>query len=299
MEFPWVRIRRMVRTPALRRLVRSHRPSTDELLPTLRLPIEEPAAAAEGLAERAVEQGYLGIFLAPAVRRRDSEGSEVWRTDAPLAQALHAARATAPELAIFAELDLALFHRSGRVSVLTDGLADADTAHESIGKAGVTLGQAGADIIALRGQIDGGVTALREALDEADLDRVGILAFSGDLHSPFSELRPLSADKAADLLDPMDPGSILRQAEVDASEGADLLGVQPCLLAQDLLRELADEHQHPIVARISDHEAKMVEMAVRSGTGTLEEISGAVHSALIRSGARLVATPWAAAEVRP
>lgn len=283
----------MVRTPALRRLVRSQRPSPEELLPTLRLPVEDPAAAAEGLAEQVVERGFSGLFLAPAVRRRDAEGSEVWRADAPLPQALHAARATAPELAIFAELDLAMFYRSGRPAVLTDGLADAESAHEAIGKAGVTLGHAGADVIALRGQVDGGVAALREALDEADLDRVGILAFSADLHGPFAELRPLSADKAADLLDPMDPGAVLRQAEVDAGEGADMLGVQPSLLAQDLLRELADEHQHPIVARISDHEAKMVEMAVRSGTGTLSEVSSAVHGALVRAGARLVATPWA------
>lgn len=296
MEFPWVRIRRMTRSPALRRLVRSIRLSPEELLPYVRLPVDEPGRAAEVVAERAVNEGFGGTYLAPSVRRRDAEGSEVWRDDSPLAQALHAARAAAPELAVFAELDPALFLRSGRPAGVSEGLVDAEAAHEAIAKAGVTLGGAGADVLALRGLVDGGVSALREGLDEAGLDRVGILAMSADLHSPFTELRPVSAEKAADLLDPFDPGSILRQAEIDVSDGADMLGVQPCLLSQDLLRELAEEHQHPIVARISDQEARVVEAAVRSGLSSLDEVARAVHGSLVRSGARLVVSPWCFSE---
>lgn len=292
MEYPWVRLRRMTRRPALRRLARSVRPSPDELVPYLRVPVDDPGRVSEQLAEQAVERGHAAIYLAPSARRRDSEGSEAWRSDAPLAQALHAARAAAPELALFAELDLAVFHRSGRPGALTDGLIDAEAAHEALGKAGLTLGEAGADVLGLRGLVDGGVGALREALDEADLDRISILSYSADLHSPFAELRPATADKAADLLDPLDPGSILRQAEVDVSEGADLLGVQPSLLAQDILRDLAEEHQHPLVARISDQEAKVMEMAARSGTAPVEQLARAVHGALVRAGARLVVTPW-------
>lgn len=283
----------MTRRPALRRLVRSVRTRPDELVPYLRVPVEDPGRAAERLAEQAVERGHAAVYLAPTARRRDSEGTEAWRSDAPLVQAVHAARAAAPELALFAELDLAVFHRSGRPGALTDGLIDAETAHEALGKSGITLGEAGVDVIGLRGLVDGGVGALREALDEADLDRIAILSFSADLHSPFAELRPATADKAADLLDPLDPGAILRQAEVDVSEGADLLGVQPSLLAQDVLRDLAEEHQLPLVARLSDQEAKVLEMTARSGAASAEEVASAVHGALQRAGARLVVTPWA------
>ena len=282
----------MRRTPSLRRLSRSVRVSRDELVPSLRVPVDNPGREAESLAERALEEGYAGVFFAPSARRRDTEGSEVWRADSPMAQALYAARAAAPELAIFAELDLSVYQRAGRPGVVADGLVDTDAAHEAIAKAGVTIGEAGADIIGLRGLVDGGVSALRESLDEAGLDRVGILAFSADLHTPFTELRPLSAEKAADLLDPLDPGSILRQAEVDIGEGADMVGIQPSLFAQDLFRELADEHQHPLVARITEREAKLVEAAVRAGIASLKETAAAVHGSLLRAGARIVVSPW-------
>ncbi len=292
MEFPWVRIRRLRRTPSLRRLSRSIRQHPDELVPNLRIPVEDPGRAAESLAERALDAGHHGLYLSPSVRRRDTEGSEAWRADSPLAQALYAARAAAPELAIFAELDLAVYHRTGRPALVSEGLVDAEAAHESIGKVGVTLGEAGADVLALRGQVDGGVGALREALDEAGLDRVGILSFSGDMYSPFTELRPRTAEKAADLLDPMDPGSVLRQAECDIADGADMLGIQPTFLALDLLRDLAEEHQHPLVARITEQEAKVLESAARSGLTSMSELAMVVHCSLIRAGARLVVTPW-------
>jgi porphobilinogen synthase len=292
MDYPWQRVRRLGRTPTLRTLVRSIRTTPEELVPYLRVAVDDPGRGAEALAERALASGHAAVFLAPSAKRRDAEGSEVWRPDAPLAHALTAARAATPELVLIAELDLALFHRSGRPAVVAEGLVDIDAAHDAIGKAGTTLGQAGADVIALRGQADGGVTALREALDESGLERVAILAFSGDLHSPFAELRPRSADKAADLLDPLDPGALIRQAESDVGEGADMLGVQPCLLAQDLLRELFDEHQLPIVARITEHEAKTYESAARSGIASLAEVAAAAHGSLLRAGARLVVTPW-------
>lgn len=293
MQYPWVRVRRLTRTPALRRLVRGIRPSPDELVPSGRVALESPGQSGEALAEQAAEAGYAAIYLAPAARRRDAEGSEVWRADAPLAQALTAARAATPELAIFAELDLALFHRSGRPGLVTEGLVDADSAQEALGKAAITLGEAGADVIGLRGQIDGGVGALREALDEAGLDRVAICAFSADLYSPLTELRPVSAEKAADLLDPLDPGSILRQADADVSDGADIIGVQPAMFTQDILRELADEHELPLLARITDQEQKALEAAARSGVGSMRGLADALHGSLIRAGARVVVSPWA------
>lgn len=277
----------------LRALARSIRPSPEEIVPQLRVAVDEPGRMAEAVAERALGAGHAAVFLAPVAKRRDSEGSEVWRPDAPLPHALVAARAATPELVLMAELDLAMFHRSGRPAVVAEGLVDLEAAHEAIGKAGVTLGEAGADVVALRGQVDGGVTALREALDETGLERVGILAFSGDLHSVFTELRPLSADKAADLLDPLEPESVIQQAESDIAEGADMIGVQPCLLAQDLLRELFDEHQHPVVARITEQEAKVYEAAARSGVADMEAVAAEVHGSLLRAGARLVVTPWA------
>lgn len=293
MEFPWVRVRRMTRTPALRRLVRGVRPSPDALVPSARVGLEDPGQSGESLAEAALERGYAGIHLAPVARRRDQEGSEVWRSDAPLAQALTAARAAAPELALMAELDLPLFVRSGRPGLVSEGLVDAETAQEALGKAAITLGEAGADVVGVRGQVDGGVHAVRGALDEAGLDRVAVLAYSADLYSPFTELRPVSAEKAADLLDPLDPGAVLRQADLDVADGVDLLGVQPSLLALDIVRELSDEHDQPIVARVTDQEERTLAAAARAGVAPLGLLAASVHGALIRAGARLVITPWA------
>ncbi len=291
---PWTRTRRLTRTAALRGLVRSVRTGPAMLVPSLRVAVED-ARPAEQLAESALAAGHLGVYLAPAARRRDTEGSEAWRSDSPLAVALTAVRAATPELAIFAELDLALFLRSGRPAAISEGLVDLDIAHEALGKAALALAEAGADVLALRGQLDGGVGAVREALDDAGFDRVAVLAFSVDLHSPYAELRPQSADKAADLLDPLDPSAAMRRAEADLGEGADMLGVQPCALALDLVRDLVEEHPVPVVARITEHEAKAIEAAARAGVASLPELVEATHGALLRAGARFVATPWLSA----
>ena len=263
------------------------------MLSYLRVPVEGAGEAAERLAEEALAQGLSGLYFAPTPKRRDDEGSEAWRADSPMIEALIAARATAPELAIWSELDLSAYHRSGRPGHELEGMIDLETAHEALGKAAITLGETGVDVIALRGLFDGGAGVLREALDEAGLDRIAILSFAADLYSPFAERRPVSANKAADLLDPLDPGAIARQAEVDASEGADFLGVQPCLFAQDILHKLADDHDIPVVARLTEHEIKMIENTARTGTADLSELAETVHGTLLRAGARLVVTPWA------
>lgn len=292
MEFPWVRVRRTRRTRALRALTRSTRVPPEALVPVGRVPVEAAEEASAQWARQCVESGRLGLYLAPSAKRRDGEGSEAWNNDAPFVEGVRGARAVDPDLSLWAEIDLSVYLKSGRAAALVDGWIDAESARENLGKVAITLAEAGADVVSVRGVLDGAVSAVREALEEAGFDRVCVLALSADLHGPLTELRPSSAEKEADLLDPADLESILRQSDLDVSEGADFLGVQPCLFSQDILSALAEEHDLPIVARLSDQDVKAVESMARSGLGSLEVLSEAFHTALARAGARIIVTPW-------
>ena len=293
MEYPWVRLRRVARSPALRRLVRSVRPVLDNVLLTYQVNAQDKPGKLEELLEQVSEAALPGLYLVPVVRRRDNEGSEIWKTDSPMAQSLQSIRKHSTELAIFAELDLALHTCSGRPGPITEGMIDAEMTHEALAKAAVCLGESGADIVAIRGHVDNAVSVVREALDESGLEKVGILSFSADFHSVLADLRPLSADKAADLMDVENPEMVYRSMDLDQSEGADYIGVQPASLSLDIIRDLSEETDLPILARITEKEAKMWSSAVSSSSEVVESVALELHSTLFRAGARMIASPWA------
>lgn len=277
--------------PSLRDLTRAVRVHPKALVAMLRVPAEGGNKAVLDLCARAKEGQLAAVYLAPFAKRRDDEGNEAWKSDAPFTRAVAAAKEVG-DLAVFAELDLSAFLKSGRPGAVVDGWVEADAARENLGKAAITLAEAGADVVSVRGLVDGGVSAVREALEEAGLSHVNVLSLSVDLHGPLTELRPLGSDKQGDLLDPADLDGAMRQADFDVSEGADFLGVQPCLFSQDILRVLSEEHDLPLFARITDQEARAVEAMARGGMGSLQALVEALHTSLLRAGARCVVTPW-------
>ena len=193
MSFPQRRMRRLRTTPAMRRLVAETRLSVDDLVAPLfvREGIDEPQPIVslpgvvqhtrESLRKEVRELADLGIpavilFGVPATK--DAEGSQAWDPDGVVQVALRDLRdEVGDDLVLMADLCLDEYTDHGHCGLLTDtGEVDNDATIERYGWAGLAQAEAGADVVAPSGMMDGQVMAIRDALDEEGWDAVSILA---------------------------------------------------------------------------------------------------------------------------
>src|SRR5215207_9329651 len=201
-------MRRLRRTPAMRRLVAETRLSVDDLVAPLfvREGIAEPQPIAslpgvvqhtrESLRKEVRELAALGV---PAVilfgipEGKDAEGSEAWNADGVVQVALRDLRdEVGDDLVLMADLCLDEYTDHGHCGVLTaDGEVDNDATIDLYARAGLAQAEAGADVVAPSGMMDGQVMAIRDALDEDGHDRVAILAYAAKyasaLYGPFRD----------------------------------------------------------------------------------------------------------------
>ena len=311
MAFPVTRLRRLRRTPALRGLVRETRLAADALV--MPLFVEEglaessPIASMPGIArlslagavQEAGEVAGLGIpavllFGIPA--RKDEQGSSAWAPDGIVQQATRAIKAAHPDLLVIADLCLCEYTSHGHCGVLdADGNVQNDPTLELLARAAVSQAQAGADVIAPSDMMDGRVAAIRAALDQAGFTETPILAYSAKFASAFygpfrdaADSAPASGDRRGYQMDPANAREALREARADIEEGADLVMVKPALPYLDVVRQLADATDVPVVAYNVSGEYAMVKAA--SAAGWLDERAAVLEALLSmrRAGADIV-----------
>ena len=208
MPFPVQRLRRLRRTPALRRLVAETRVSVDDLVAPLfvREGIDAPAPipsmpgivqhTRESLRKEARELAELGIpavilFGVPA--QKDAEGSQAWNPDGIVQVALHDLRdELGDDLVLMADLCLDEYTDHGHCGLLAaNGTVDNDATLDRYGRVAVAQAAAGAHVVAPSGMMDGQVAAIRAALDGAGQTEVAILAYAAKyasaLYGPFRD----------------------------------------------------------------------------------------------------------------
>ncbi len=321
MSFPQHRLRRLRRTPALRRLVAETRLSVDDLVAPLfvREGIAEPQPipslpgvvqhTRESLRKEVAELAALGIpgvilFGVPAAK--DAEGSEAWNPEGIVQVALRDLRAeVGDDLVLLADLCLDEYTDHGHCGVLTAaGAVDNDATIALYGQVAVAQAQAGADIVAPSGMMDGQVAAIRGALDGAGLHDTAILAYAAKyasaLYGPFRDAVAVTivggGDRKGYQQDPANAREALAEIRADVAEGADLVMVKPALAYLDVIVRARAEVDVPIAAYHVSGEYAMVKAAAERGwiDGTavmLEHLT-----AIRRAGADIVLT-YAARDV--
>ena len=315
MEFPLVRMRRMRRTDALRRMVRETRLSPDDLIqPFFAVPgkgVRKPVASMPGVSQLSVdalveaagktyEAGVPAVILFGIPKRKDHEGSSSWSSDGVVQQATRALKKAYPELCVIADVCFCEYTDHGHCGVLDGQEVDNDATLENLGKQVVSLAEAGADIMAPSGMMDGMVGAIRDALDEDGHDMIPILSyavkFASGFYGPFrdaAESAPSFGDRRQYQMDPANAREAIREAQLDVAEGADMLMVKPALAYLDLIRDLKEEHDLPIAAYNVSGEMAMVEAAARNGWIDRERVILETLTSMRRAGADLILTYWA------
>jgi len=300
-----------------RRLVREHRLSVDDLIwpifvsegggreaiPTMpgveRLSIEEAVKA----AEEAMRLGLPAIALFPNTPPglRDERGSEALNPDNLICRAIRAIKRAVPGLGIITDVALDPYTSHGHDGVISDGCILNDETVAILCAQARVQAEAGTDIIAPSDMMDGRVGAIRTTLDQARFQDVSIMAYSAKYASAFygpfrdavGSAATLSGDKKTYQMDFSNGMEALVEAELDITEGADMLMVKPGLPYLDILHRLKARFEMPTFAYQVSGEYAMIMKAAESGLIDGEKAMVETLTAFKRAGADGILTYFA------
>ena len=315
MSFPENRPRRLRRTAAIRRMVRETTLSVDNLMYPLficpgkgvrreisslpgqyHLSVDQLAREADSIAKL----GIPSVILFGLPEKKDRVGSEAWHPEGIVQRAIRAIKQTAPELVVAADCCLCEYTTHGHCGVLLDkasGEVDNDATLENLARVALAQANAGADIVAPSGMMDGTIGFLREALDEDEHAGVILLSYAvkyaSAYYGPFrvaAESAPAFGDRRAYQMDPGNVREAVREAALDVEEGADMIMVKPALPYLDVVAELRREFDVPLAAYNVSGEYLMLKAASEKGFLDYERAMVETLTSVRRAGADLVVT---------
>jgi porphobilinogen synthase len=308
------RPRRLRRTAALRDLVRETTLEPDDLiLPLFVVPgadARRPVSSMPGVDQLSVDRlpgearelaalGIKAVVLFGIPSTKDSIGSEAYAEDGVIQRAIAALKDASPELVIMTDVCLCEYTDHGHCGLLDEsGYVLNDETLELLGRIAVSHGEAGADVVAPSGMIDGMVGAIRAALDGEGLQRVAILSYAvkyaSAFYGPFREAAegaPAFGDRRSHQMDPGNAREALREAALDVEEGADALMVKPALGYLDVVHSVRERFPElPLAAYNVSGEYAMVKAAAANGWLDERAVVLEVLTGIRRAGADLVVT---------
>ena len=313
--FPERRLRRLRRTASLRRLVAETRLGVDDLVAPLfvREGIDEPqpVASLPGVVQHTrsslrTEVAALRDLGVPAVilfgipSAKDPEGSEAWNPDGVVQVALRDLRdEVGDDVVLMADLCVDEYTDHGHCGILDGhGSVDNDATLELYRRAAVAQADAGADVCAPSGMMDGQVAAIRAALDESDHADTAILAYSAKyasaLYGPFRDAVDVQivggGDRRGYQQDPPNAREAREEIRTDLAEGADMVMVKPALAYLDVIARVRDEIDVPLAAYHVSGEYAMVEAAAANGWIDGDAVAMEHLLAIRRAGADFILT---------
>jgi porphobilinogen synthase len=314
MSFPERRMRRLRRTPALRRLVAEARFSVDDLVAPLfvkeGIDAPEPVHSMPGVLQHTQESlrkevhaladlGVPAVILFGVPAHKDATGSGADAADGVVQIALRNLRDEVGDaLVLIGDDCLDEYTDHGHCGLLAaSGEVDNDATLERYASIAVAQADAGADVVAPSGMMDGQVGAIRDALDGAGHTDTAVLAYAvkyaSALYGPFrdaAECAPQFGDRRGYQMDPANGREALDEAALDVAEGADVLMVKPALPYLDVVRSLRDSFDVPVAAYHVSGEYSMLKAAAQQGWLDGDAVAHEVLVAIKRAGADFVLT---------
>ncbi|MEW4306538.1 porphobilinogen synthase [Rossellomorea marisflavi] len=244
-----------------------------------------------------VSLGIKSIILFGVPAEKDEMGSQAYHDHGIVQQATRFVKERYPEIVVVADTCLCQYTSHGHCGIVEGGKILNDPTLDLLAKTAVSQAEAGADIIAPSNMMDGFVAAIRHGLDEAGFTDVPIMSYavkySSSFYGPFRDAAhstPQFGDRRTYQMDPANRLEALREAQSDMEEGADFLIVKPALSYLDIMRDVKDRFNAPVVAYNVSGEYSMVKAAAQNGW--IDE-KGIVMEKLVsmkRAGADLIVT---------
>ncbi len=317
-RFPHVRMRRLRRTESIRDLVRENSVQANDLIVPLfveeNIDERKPLASMPGVfreTEKSLEarvkdiaaSGVRGVMLFGVSHNKDHTGSDSMDPNGLLARMISRAKNAAPELSVIADVCFCEYTDHGHCGPLCQhGDVDNDRTVENVAIQSLIAAEAGADIIAPSGMMDGQVSAIRHTLDVTGFSHIPIMAyaakFASCFYGPFRDAAGCALganpnvrkDRKSYQMDPANVREALRDAMLDEREGADMLMVKPGIAYLDILAKLRQQSDLPLAVYQVSGEYAMLRFAAQAGALNYQDAMMESLLAFKRAGADMILT---------
>lgn len=248
--------------------------------------------------ESYIKLGIKSVLLFGIPASKDNTGSEAFSEKGIVQMTLKALKKNFPDVIAIADACLCQYTSHGHCGIVVNSHVDNDKTLDVLRKVAVSLAEAGADIIAPSGMMDGQVITIREALDSAGFKNTLIMAYSAKfasaLYGPFreaAESAPQFGDRKGYQMNPANLKEAIREIEEDIKEGADIVMVKPAIFYLDVIRETKNRFSTPVAAYNVSGEYTMVKMS--SNFLNEEDVMMEMLISIKRAGADIIITYFA------
>ncbi len=312
MYFPNYRPRRLRRNENIRRMVRETHLRVDDLIYPMFSAfgenIRKEIGSMPGIYQQSIENiiseakevyalGIPAVILFGIPEEKDAVGSDAYSDSGIIQNTIRALKKELPELLVITDVCMCEYTDHGHCGMIKDGDVDNDATLELLAKEALSHAQAGADIIAPSDMMDGRIAAIRDVLDENGFEHIPIMSYAvkyaSGFYGPFreaAESTPEFGDRRSYQMDPANRLEALREANQDLAEAADFLMVKPALSYLDIIRDLKDNFDLPLVAYNVSGEYSMVKAAAARDWVEGERVMMEILLSIKRAGADLIIT---------
>lgn len=312
MNRTFLRHRRLRQSEAMRALVRETTLTADDFIYPLfiveKSGVKEEVPSMPGVYQMSLDYleeelneldalGIRAVILFGVPNEKDELGKEAYNEEGIVQQAIRQIKKTHPHMLVVADTCLCEYTSHGHCGVVRDDVVENDASLKLLAETAVSQAEAGADIIAPSNMMDGFVITIRHALDEAGFEYVPIMSYAvkyaSSYYGPFrdaAESTPQFGDRKTYQMDPANRREALKEALTDIDEGADMLIVKPALAYLDIVREVKDRTNVPIVAYNVSGEYSMVKAAAERGWIDEKQLVFETLLSMKRAGADLIIT---------
>jgi porphobilinogen synthase len=312
MFFPEYRARRLRRNENIRRMVReTHLRVEDLIYPMFSAfgkNIKKEISSMPGIYQQSIEHivaeakevhqlGIPAVILFGIPETKDAVGQDAYSETGIIQETIRAIKKAVPQLTVITDVCLCEYTDHGHCGVIKDGDVDNDETLQLLAAEALSHARAGADIVAPSDMMDGRVAAIREILDANGFSHIPVMSYAvkyaSAYYGPFrdaAESTPQFGDRRSYQMDPANRREAFREAALDVQECADFLMVKPALAYLDILRDLKERFDLPLVAYNVSGEYSMIKAAAKMGWIDHDRVMLETLIGMKRAGADLIIT---------
>ena len=312
MFFPEYRARRLRRTEVLRRMVRETVLRTDDLIYPMFSAfghgVRREIPSMPGIYQQSIEHivaearevhtlGIPAVILFGIPETKDALGTDAYAERGIIQETIRAIKQAVPQLVVITDVCMCEYTDHGHCGVIKDGDVDNDATLELLAAEALSHAQAGADIVAPSDMMDGRVAAIRAKLDSNGFEQIPVMSYAvkyaSAYYGPFrdaAESTPQFGDRRSYQMDPANRVEAFREAALDVQECADFLMVKPALAYLDILRDLKERFDLPLVAYNVSGEYSMIKAAAANDWIDHDRVMLETLTGMKRAGADLIIT---------
>jgi porphobilinogen synthase len=314
--YPIIRPRRLRANEAIRRMVRENKLTVDDLIYPLFVcegeGIKREINSMPGVYQMSVDVvvnecieleklGLPAVILFGIPKHKDEVGSEAYNEHGVVQRAIRAIKRNTKKLTVITDVCMCEYTNHGHCGVIKGEDVDNDDTLKLLSKEALSHAKAGADIVAPSDMMDGRVAAIRDTLDMNGYYNIPIISYAvkyaSAYYGPFreaAESAPVFGDRRTYQMDPANRREALKETALDIEEGADMIMIKPALAYLDIIRDIRERTNLPVVAYNVSGEYSMIMGAIER-RWVDEKIIPETLISMKRAGSDLIITYFAKA----